>query len=61
MHATNKEKVITRDAGRSTPNERWQSQRKTAWAKLGRSETPDRQGEDFAGQFEVQMAQIVGS
>ena len=50
MHATNNNKMGIRDAGRATPNEGWQSQRKTAWAKLGRSETPDQQVEDLAEQ-----------
>jgi hypothetical protein len=50
MHATNNNKMNSRDAGRATPSEGWKSQRKTAWAKLARSETPDQQAEDFAEQ-----------
>ena len=50
MHATNKNKVNIRDAGQTAPSEHWQSQRKTAWAKLARSETPEQQVEDFAEQ-----------
>lgn len=30
------------------PNERWQSQQRAAWAKLARSESPDKQVEEFA-------------
>ena len=30
----------------SKPNEHWQSQQKTAWAKLARSEAPDQQVEE---------------
>jgi hypothetical protein len=34
-----------------TPNERWQCQQKTAWAKLARSEALDQRVEDFAQQM----------
>lgn len=32
----------------SIPNERWQSQQRAAWAKLARSEAPDKQVEELA-------------
>ena len=32
----------------SIPNERWQSQQRAAWAKLARSEAPDKQVEGLA-------------
>ena len=51
MHGANKDEVLTRDAGRITSNERWQSQQKTALAKLARSERPDQQVEDLAEQM----------
>jgi hypothetical protein len=51
MHGTNKDEVLTRDAGRITPNERWRSQQKTALAKLARSGRPDQQVEDLAEQM----------
>jgi hypothetical protein len=40
------------------PNERWQSQRKAAWAKLGRSDTPDRQVEETANQMITEHAPV---
>ena len=51
MHGTDKDEVLIRDGGRITPNERWQSQQKTALAKLARSERPDQQVEDLAEQM----------
>jgi hypothetical protein len=33
------------------PNERWQSQQKTAWAKLARSEAPQKEVQELAEQM----------
>ena len=35
----------------SKPNESWQSQQKTAWAKLGRSEAPEKEVHELAEQM----------
>lgn len=51
MHDTDKDEVLTRDGPRITPSERWQSQQKTALAKLARSERPDQQVEELAEQI----------
>ena len=35
----------------SKPNESWQSQQKTAWAKLARSEAPEKEVQELAEQM----------
>ena len=35
----------------SVPNERWQAQQKTAWAKLARSEAPDKEVQELVEQM----------